>query len=57
MGFLEKLKEEADKLNYNESEIKQKTDVLLPPLPDMAEIAEKYMQDDLDDNDFDSKIK
>jgi len=57
LKFLEKLKEEADKLNYNESEIKQKTDVLLPPLPDMAEIAEKYMQDDLDDNDFDSKIK
>jgi hypothetical protein len=31
--------------------------VILPPLPDMVEIAEKYMQGDLDDNDFDSKIK
>jgi hypothetical protein len=31
--------------------------MLLPPLPDMAEIAEKYLSGDLDDNDFDSKIK
>ncbi len=57
LGFLQRIKEEADLQNDKESEIKQKTDVILPPLPDMVEIAEKYMQGDLDDNDFDSKIK
>ena len=57
MGFLQKMKEEADVQKSKESMVKQKVDVLLPPLPDMAEIAEKYMQGDLDDNDLDSKIK
>lgn len=57
MGFLQKMKEEADVQKSKDSVSKQKVEVLLPPLPDMAEIAEKYMQGDLDDNDFDSKIK
>ena len=44
------MKDEADLLKA--STIKTKIDVL-PPLPDMAEIAEKYMKDELNDSDLD----